>query len=116
MNRQQIYESINGLSAMDVKSIVDENPSLFVHYFEAVIDKSGLVYFACPSHERKILELLNKQYKINTNDEPWRSALDYAYDYGYAVIWYNRVLGNLNKFQRNTINKLREYNILQGEK
>ena len=116
MNIQQIYESINGLSAMDVKSIVDENPSLFVHYFEAVIDKSGLVYFACPSHERKILDLLNKQYKINTNDEPWRSALDYAYDYDYAVIWYNRVLGNLNKFQRNTINKLREYNILQGVK
>lgn len=116
MNRQAVYESINGLSAIEVKSIVDKYPSLFVHYFEAVIDRNGLVYFACPSHERKILELLNKQFEIKTENEPWRSALDYADDYGYAVIWYNRVLGNLNKFQRNTINKLREYNILQGEK
>ena len=115
---QRIYESINGLSAIDVKKIVEDNPRLFIRYFEAVIDNNGLIYFACPSHERKLVELCKKQQNIDIDKmDNGFGALDYALKYGYILVWYDHIqMETMNKFQKNSIDRLKEYGIINADR
>ena len=116
-SNMEIYQSINGISAEEVLKITSEYPHLFIRYFEAVIDNDGLVYFGCPSHERKVLELAEKQFGVTEQmcyEQDW-SGLDLVDNYGYVLTWYHNIAGTPNQAQKITLDKLRDYGLLEKE-
>lgn len=40
---------------------IERHKKTFVNYMEAVIDENGVVHYAIPSHERKLVEMILKQ-------------------------------------------------------
>ena len=111
----EVYKSIDGLTAEQVHEVTTEYPLLFIRYFEAVIDKDGLVYFGVPSHEEKVLELAEKQNKFTRQmcyEHDW-CGLDVADHFGYVLTWYHNIMGTPNAKQKETIEKLKEYKLLE---
>ena len=40
---------------------IERHKKTFINYMEAIIDSDGVVYYAIPSHERKLMEIVLKQ-------------------------------------------------------
>ena len=116
-SRMEVYQSINGLTPEEVYEITSEYPLLFIRYFESVIDNDGLIYFGCPSHEQKVLQLSKEQFGVTDEmiyEQDW-CGLDLADKYGYVLTWYHNIAGTPNEKQKYTLDKLRDYGLLKKE-
>ncbi len=91
---------------------VETHSKNFINYCEVIVLSDGSVEYAVPSHERKVIEIFKREFKLsdeNFNNFPEELSVDYIckkchlimlwYDYAYAPI-------RINKDQIKTLDKL----------
>lgn len=67
----------------------------FINYLEIVISPQGTIYYAIPSHNGKLENILAKKLKINKNKIADICPKEYYYNYnewlciktGYIMVW-----------------------------
>ena len=94
-------------------------------YFEAIMDRDGVVYYAVPSHQMALLELLRNELKISyeevmnlymtSKDAIRLGPIDWLTKELQAVaIWDTHFIGVMNEKQKETLNKLAEAGLYRG--
>lgn len=101
---------------------IETHRQTFTNYLEAVVDETGIVHYAVPSHQQFMINYLI-QVKYGTRD-----ALDaavpreYYADYntwlcnesGMILVWNNCFSGTPNDLQRDALKKLYDAGLYTG--
>ena len=94
----------------------------FVDYLEIMIDPQGTIHYAIPSHIQYLMTEYMNQYNYSSENEAWKSipeeysfdAIGYLTDKtGYVAVWNNFYVGKPNKYQKQAILKLIQYDLFK---
>ena len=103
---------------------VENNPKEFKHYCEIIINETGQIYLARPSHEQVLLALASEKNKMSMDE--YYSTIDVSYSPSHWIIskekfiavWYKFRIEPMktNKFQQHTIGLLLKHGIILDSK
>ncbi len=71
MSAQEVYLS-TGHKPLEFMRICKQNELYFINYFEVIVDANGTIYFANPSHDKKLESLVKRNHKVDFRKAPYR--------------------------------------------
>lgn len=95
----------------------------YLHYLEVVIDEDGEIFYANPSHQKKMIRMAVEKLGIS-EDELWeRCPPEYYFDVltwlwretGAIPVWTEFYRGEPNDKQRDTLAYLKDMGIYEGD-
>lgn len=94
----------------------------FINYLEVVISEDGVVMYAVPSHQEKLIQLACKKLNITRNELNDLCPKEFYFDFnrwlcivsGCVSLWNNFMLGAANEAQADTIKTLIEAGLYSG--
>lgn len=102
---------------------IDTHKETFVNYLEVVMSPEGVVEYAVPSHQEKLISVLQKCKGWSREEVYLHCPEDYYFDFmkwlcectGYIAIWDNYFYGTANIQQQESLNILKANNLYKGE-
>lgn len=100
----------------------DKHKKNFFHYFEAIILPNGVVEYAVPSHQEKLIKIgMQKHHMTNRRDYEELCPREYWCDYlawllqdtDCIACWTDHWMGTPNRFQKHTIKRLLQEQIIE---
>lgn len=95
MNCQNLFDAINSTYSVYSKFDLEKHMETFINYLEVVISPDGVIEYAVPSHQEKLIYILMKQRNMTRDEvldsvpEDWR--LDFNQwlmkETGYIQVW-----------------------------
>jgi len=83
---------VNGPDNYGVYSQFDiaKHKETFVHYLEVIIHSDGLVEYAVPSHQKKLIQLAARKLGVPEETIPGLCPQEYHGDY---MVWLSKITG-----------------------
>lgn len=111
---------MNDLEVLKRPFDIETHKKNFVNYLEVIVDEDGTVYYAVPSHQRKLLEIFEKKFNVK-----WKDIED---DIDLAIgcvdtlcakthcisVWFDSYIGEPNEIQREKLKSFKEHGIYNG--
>ncbi|MCA1064597.1 hypothetical protein QTG56_23610 (plasmid) [Rossellomorea sp. AcN35-11] len=93
---------------------IDRHKKAFTDYLEVIIDEEGIIMYATPSHQEKLIAISCKKLNITREDLYDECPKEYYFDLmnwlckvsGCIALWNERREGHPNQKQQETINTL----------
>lgn len=103
----------------------DEHKKNYIHYLEVVILPDGTVEYAIPSHQEKLIKICCDKFKVSRQELADMCPPDYYFDFitwlcdtsECVSVWTNFIKNpkSITDKQLETLNKLKEMSIYEGE-
>lgn len=97
---------------------IERHKKTFVDYLEIVIDPSGTVEYAVPSHQEKLIQVTGKSMeeldRICPDDMFCRVTEWLCQETGYIAVWRDGYVGNANDAQKKTLQMLTSHHLYSG--
>lgn len=95
----------------------------FVNYLEVVVDESGTIMYAVPSHQEKLIKLACEKLNVSRNQLMDLCPPEYYFNFiewlckvsGCVSVWNDFYIGIPNEKQKDMIKKLSEEHLYKGE-
>ncbi|MFP3726413.1 hypothetical protein U8V72_14595 [Priestia filamentosa] len=100
----------------------ETHKNTFTDYLEVIIDETGTIMYATPSHQEKAIYLACLRLNISRQELSDRCPRQYYADYMYwlctqakcIAVWNNRIEGEPNAIQIAVLKKLAEEELYYG--
>lgn len=102
---------------------IEVHQKSFYNYLEVVIDKSGKVHYAVPSHQMFMLDKLSDEWNMTRREVSDRCPSDRYFDFdcwlmeesGVMLVWtdFYKTIG-MTKEQHDTMTRLKEAGLFKG--
>jgi hypothetical protein len=94
----------------------------FTNYLEVIIDESGKVHYAVPSHQEKLIKLCCEKLSITRDELNDLCPKEYYCDFiswltmtsGAVSVWDSFYIGKANKLQLMALKKLKRNQLYRG--
>lgn len=102
---------------------LSKHKKTYVNYLEVIIDSSGKVMYAVPSHQEKLVSIA-MEYLGVSREELWRMCPpDYYFDVitwlcmitSCVSVWTNGFIGSPNKIQKLKLMELKSNGVYRGD-
>lgn len=108
---------------------IDDHNKTFFNYFEAVIDREGKVYYAVPSHQEKVIEMVCDELFITRDELSDMCPKEYYFDFlrwmlsltGLVAVWTDFFMDaggingvRINDKQKEMLKELKDNGIYNG--
>lgn len=103
---------------------IDQHKKTFIHYLEVVIDESGKIMYAIPSHQEKMISLAYEKLNVTREELNAMCPQEYYYDFmtwlckmsGSCAVWENFIQHNkMTEQQIRALQMLKENGLYLGE-
>lgn len=103
---------------------VNTHKEFFVNYLEVVIDDTGKVEYAVPSHQEKLVQIAMKKLNLKTREElNDMCPKEYYFDFmtwlckitGCISVWNNFFIGDVNDYQLYALRELKNNGVYKGK-
>lgn len=102
----------------------EKHKNKYIHYLEVVIDESGKIMYAVPSHQEKLIALACQKLGVNRTELNKMCPEEYYFDFiewlskvsGACAVWENFARGyKFTKKQIQSLEMLKNYGLYLGE-
>lgn len=103
---------------------IDQHKKTFTHYLEVVIDESGKIMYAVPSHQEKMIALACKKLNVTREELNAMCPQEYYFDFmdwlckmsGACAVWENFIqCDKLTEQQIKALQMLKDNGLYLGE-
>lgn len=103
---------------------IEQHKKAFIHYLEVVIDESGKIMYAVPSHQEKLISLACEKMNITREELNAMCQQEYYFDFmawlckisGACAVWENFIqCYKLTEQQIEALQMLKENGLYLGE-
>lgn len=100
----------------------DMHAKTFTNYLEVLINDTGKVLYAIPSHQELAIKLACDKYSVSRHELAEMCPKEYYFDFmewvlektGSIAVWNNFYVGTANEKQLKTLRMLRDKHIYKG--
>lgn len=101
---------------------IETHKKTFINYLEVIIDANGIIMYAVPSHQEKLIRLCCEKLRIDREDLNRLCPVEYYCDFltwlckmsDCIAVWNNFYCGDLNDEQLATLKTLRNNGLYKG--
>lgn len=103
---------------------IEQHKKTFIHYLEVVIDESGKIMYAVPSHQEKLIAIACKKLSVTREELNSMCPQEYYFDFmtwlfkmsGACAVWENFIeCDKLTEQQIRTLQMLKDNGLYLGE-
>lgn len=103
---------------------IEQHKKTFIHYLEVVIDESGKIMYAVPSHQEKLISLAREKLNVTREELNTMCPQEYYCDFmiwlckmsGACAVWENFIrCGKLTEQQIRALQMLGNEGLYLGE-
>ena len=102
---------------------IETHKKTFINYLEVVILENGIIEYAIPSHQEKLISVCCKQLNIDRNGLAKMCPREYYADYTTwlcktskcVAVWDDFIVGEPNIKQIDSLKALKENSLYKGE-
>lgn len=117
-----VIDTYDLYSPFDIKQHVKH----YYHYLEVVISPEGIVEYAVPSHQEKLISIAMDKLKINRDELSQMCPPEYYFNFltwlcnitGYISVWTDGYIkseyGGISDSQLSALESLKEYGAYEG--
>lgn len=108
---------------LNSKFDIEKHKQKFVHYLEVIIDNTGAVHYAIPSHQEFLIKYICDRDNITRQELDDKCPPEYYFDFitwlckeaNCLSVWENFYYGIPNAVQLNTLKQLKKYQLYLGK-
>ena len=101
---------------------IEVHKETFFNYLEVIIKENGVVEYAVPSHQEKLISIACKKEGISRDELGKRCPVEFYFDFmtwlcqmsGCVALWNDRMEGKANEKQQETIRGLINEGLYRG--
>ncbi len=101
---------------------IEQHKIHYVNYLEVIITENGVIKYAVPSHQEKLVSELCHKYNCTRAETLLRCPRDMYFDFmrwltdetGCIAVWNEFYYGKANELQKRTLLKLKQEGLYSG--